>query len=117
MNAGLDSVTYQARLGSLAAKVARVGELARSIAPHAGVDPDLAARAAGLSKADLQSRLVGEFPELQGIAGRYYALEDPTLADLPATAKGALADSIDEAYAPRHSGDAIAPSPLGRTLA
>ncbi|MGY0561280.1 glycine--tRNA ligase subunit beta [Luteimonas sp. A277] len=117
MNAGLESVTYQAKLGSLAAKVARVGELARAIAPQAGVDPDLAARAAGLSKADLQSRLVGEFPELQGIAGRYYAQQDPSLQELSDADRTALADAIDAAYAPRHSGEAIAPSPLGRTLA
>ncbi|MEN1927104.1 glycine--tRNA ligase subunit beta [Luteimonas qiangzhengi] len=117
INDGLESVTYQAKLGSLAAKVSRVAELARAIAPQAGADPDLAARAAGLSKADLQSRLVGEFPELQGIAGRYYALQDPALADLTDPDRTALADAIDAAYAPRHSGEAIAPSPLGRTLA
>src|SRR5690606_30269007 len=59
MNAGLQAVTYQAALGTLAGKVARVAALAEAIAPAADVDPGLAARAAGLSKADLQSRLVG----------------------------------------------------------
>src|SRR5690606_8476234 len=117
MNAGLGAVTYQASLGSVADKVARVAALAERIAPAAGVDPALAARAAGLSKADLQSRLVGEFPELQGIAGRYYALQDPALDDLAVDARTAVANAIDEAYAPRHAGDDIALSPLGKVLA
>src|SRR5699024_10928117 len=117
MNAGLESVTYQAQLGTLADKVERVAVLAAAIAPQVGVDPALAQRAAGLSKADLQSRMVNEFPELQGIAGRYYAQKDPALDDLPADDRAALANAVDQAYAPRHAGDEIAPSPLGRTLA
>ena len=109
MAVGLAGVTYQQRLGSYADKSARVARLARGLAAELGVDPDQAARAAELSKADLQSRLVGEFPELQGIAGRYYAtaLGEP----------GAVADAIDHAYLPRFSGDGIAPSALGRVLA
>ena len=109
MNAGLQSVTYQARLGTLADKVARVAALAEAVAKDVGVNPLLARTAAELSKADLQSRLVNEFPELQGIAGRYYA-----------AAKGEapeVAAAIDEAYMPRFSGDAIAPSKLGQVLA
>jgi glycyl-tRNA synthetase beta chain len=117
MNAGLAQVTYQAKLGSIADKVARVANLAAAIAPAAGVDPELARRAAGLAKADLQSRLVNEFPELQGIAGRYYALADAGLADLSGADRDALAAALDEAYMPRFAGDAIAPSPLGRVLA
>lgn len=109
MNEGLAAVTYQAALGSVADKVARVQSLAGTIAGQAGVEPDLARRAAGLSKADLQSRMVGEFPELQGIAGRYYA----TAAGEPAE----LAAALDEAWMPRFAADAIAPSPLGRVLA
>src|SRR5699024_794719 len=108
MNAGLASVTYQARLGSVADKVARVAALAETIAAQAGVDPALARRAAGLSKADLQSRLVNELPELQGIAGRYYAAQDPALDDLDHEDRLAVAGAIDEAYRPRHAGDAIA---------
>jgi glycyl-tRNA synthetase beta chain len=69
----------------------------------------LAARAAGYCKADLQSRMVGEFPELQGIAGRYYAAA--------AGEPSALAASLDEVYMPRFAGDAIAPSKLGQLLA
>jgi glycyl-tRNA synthetase beta chain len=117
MNAGLASVTYQAKLGSIADKVARVAELAEAIAREVGVDPTLARRAAELSKADLQSRLVGEFPELQGIAGRYYAMQDASLDSLPHHDRMALANAIDEAYRPRYAGDDIALSPLGKVLA
>jgi glycyl-tRNA synthetase beta chain len=109
MNEGLKTVKYQDKLGTLADKVARVAALAESVAEAAGVDPQLARRAAELSKADLQSRLVNEFPELQGIAGRYYAaVENQPLE---------LAAALDEAYMPRYAGDAIAPSRLGQVLA
>jgi glycyl-tRNA synthetase beta chain len=118
MGDGLANVTYQAKLGSVADKVARVARLAAAIAPQAGVDPVLAAQAATLAKNDLQSRLVNEFPELQGIAGRYYAAQDAQLRDaLDHAQRMALAASIDEAYMPRFAGDAIAPSALGRVLA
>jgi len=109
MGDGLASVTYQARLGSVADKVARVVALAEAIAPQVGADPTLARRAAQLAKNDLQSRMVNEFPELQGIAGRHYAVaggESPEVA---------LA--VDEAYQPRFGGDDIALSPLGKVLA
>lgn len=109
MNEGLATVTYQKQLGSVADKVARVVRLAEGIAAAAGVDAASARRAAELSKADLQSRLVGEFPELQGIAGRYYA----AVGNEPVQ----VAHAIDEAYMPRFAGDDIAPSPLGRVLA
>ena len=109
MNEGLATVTYQARLGTIADKVARVVALAGAIAPALGVHPAQAQRAAALSKADLQSRLVNEFPELQGIAGRYYAAAAGESAE--------VANAIDEAWMPRFSADAIAPSPLGRVLA
>jgi len=109
MGEGLKSVTYQARLGSVADKVARVSALAQAIAPQVGADPVQAKRAAELAKNDLQSRMVNEFPELQGIAGRHYAVaggESP-----------AVALAIDEAYQPRFGGDDIALSPLGKVLA
>ncbi len=114
---GLRSVTYQARLGTVADKVARVAALAETIAAEVGVDPKLARRAAELSKADLQSRLVNEFPELQGIAGRYYAMADEALADLSTGNRAEIATAIDEAYMPRFAGDAVAPSKLGQVLA
>jgi glycyl-tRNA synthetase beta chain len=109
MGEGLASVTYQARLGTVADKVARVSALAQAIAPQVGTDPVQARRAAELAKNDLQSRMVGEFPELQGIAGRHYAVaggESP-----------AVALAIDEAYQPRFAADAIAASTLGKVLA
>jgi glycyl-tRNA synthetase beta chain len=117
MGEGLSSVTYQAKLGTVAAKVARVTALAEAIATEVGVDPKLARRAAELSKNDLQSRLVNEFPELQGIAGRYYAMQDLALDDLQHDERLAVASAIDEAYMPRFAGDAIAPSKLGQVLA
>lgn len=117
MGAGLASVTYQAKLGTIADKVERVAALAKSIAVEIGVDPQLAERAARLSKNDLQSRMVGEFPELQGIAGRHYALHDAALSDLSDAQRKEVAAAIDEAYMPRFAGDAIAPSKLGQVLA
>ncbi|MCA0394174.1 MAG: glycine--tRNA ligase subunit beta, partial [Proteobacteria bacterium] len=117
MNEGLKTVTYQAKLGTVADKVARVAALAEAIAPQVGVDAALARRAALLSKADLQSRLVNEFPELQGIAGRHYAMQDASLADLSHDDRVAVANAIDEAWQPRFAGDDIALSSLGKVLA
>jgi glycyl-tRNA synthetase beta chain len=109
MRQGLATVTYQQKLGSYADKSARVAALAASAATLVGADAAYAQRAAELSKADLQSRMVGEFPELQGIMGRYYAgaLGEP----------GAVADAIDHAYMPRFAGDDIAPNTLSQVLA
>ncbi|MEE2567467.1 glycine--tRNA ligase subunit beta [Hyphobacterium marinum] len=75
MAAELSKVTFHEKLGSVADKVERVAALARELAPAVGADPDLAERAARLAKADLVSEMVYEFPELQGVMGRYYALE------------------------------------------
>jgi glycyl-tRNA synthetase beta chain len=74
MAAGLAQVTFHNKLGSQADRVARIEALAREIAPLVGAKPDLAAEAARIAKADLQSAMVGEFPELQGLMGRYYAV-------------------------------------------
>ncbi|MCR6664001.1 MAG: glycine--tRNA ligase subunit beta [Luteimonas sp.] len=117
MNDGLKTVTYQAKLGTVAEKVERVAALAEAIAPQVGVDAALAKRAALLSKADLQSRLVNEFPELQGIAGRHYAMQDAALADLSQDDRAAIANAIDESWQPRFAGDDIALSSLGKVLA
>lgn len=107
----LKSVTYQQSLGSVWDKTVRVAELARIIANRVGVDAGLATRAAALSKCDLMSRMVGEFPELQGIMGRYYA----TQGEKPEHADVALA--LDEFYRPRFAGDAIAAGKVGQVLA
>jgi len=109
MAEGLTTVTYQQKLGTYADKTNRIAALAEAIAKEVGADPQQARRAAELCKADLQSRMVGEFPELQGIAGRYYAKA--------AGEPEAVANAIDEAYQPRFAGDAIAPSKLGQVLA
>ncbi len=109
MGQGLSTVTYQAKLGTVADKVQRVAALAQAIAPQVGVDAGKARRAAELAKNDLQSRMVGEFPELQGIAGRHYAIAAAEDAE--------VALAIDEAYQPRFAADDIATSPLGKVLA
>ena len=69
----LADVTFHNKLGSQADRVARIESLARELAPMVGAKPDLAAEAARIAKADLASEMVYEFPELQGIMGRYYA--------------------------------------------
>lgn len=105
----LKTVTYQQSLGSVWDKCMRVAELARVIANRVSVDAGLAARAAALSKCDLMTRMVGEFPELQGVMGRYYAEasgENPEIAA-----------ALDEFYMPRFAGDAIAKGDVGRVLA
>lgn len=105
----LRNVTYQQALGSLWDKSVRVAELARITANRVGVDAGMATRAAALSKCDLLTRMVGEFPELQGVMGRYYASHDGELA--------AVAEALDSYYQPRFGGDAIAADKLGQVLA
>ncbi|MGB4857776.1 MAG: glycine--tRNA ligase subunit beta, partial [Dokdonella sp.] len=84
--AALKSVTYQQQLGSVWDKTVRVAELARVIANRVGVDAGAATRAAALAKCDLVTRMVGEFPELQGVMGRTYASqgEKPEASDVAA---------------------------------
>ena len=80
----LEEITFHEKLGTQYDRVQRIFRLARDLAPRVGADPDEAERAAILAKADLVSEMVGEFPELQGVMGRYYALdqgEDPVVAD------------------------------------
>jgi glycyl-tRNA synthetase beta chain len=106
---GLKRVTYQQALGSVWDKSVRVAELARVIANRVGIDAALATRAAALSKCDLLTRMVGEFPELQGVMGRYYARASGELAEVAA--------ALDEFYAPRFAGDKIARGKVGQVLA
>lgn len=105
----LKAVTFQAKLGSVWEKSVRVSALAAQLAPTFGVQPEIAERAALLAKCDLMSRMVGEFPELQGEMGKTYALAQGESSEVAA--------SLDEVYCPRSSGAAIAPSPLGKCLA
>jgi glycyl-tRNA synthetase beta chain len=84
----LKEITFHEKLGSQYERVQRIFHLAREIAPLVGADPDLAERAAILAKADLLTDMVGEFPELQGVMGHYYALEqkeNPAVAGAIAT--------------------------------
>ena len=107
--AALAAVTFQAQLGSLADKTARVTALTGQIARIAGQDAAKAQRAAELSKCDLLTAMVGEFPELQGLMGRYYALHDHEPDE--------VADAIAEQYLPRFAGDVLPASGAGLALA
>ena len=107
--AALGAVTFQAQLGSLADKSARVTALAGQIARVAGQDPAPAQRAAELAKCDLLTAMVGEFPELQGVMGRYYALQDGEAAEVAA--------ALSEQYLPRFAGDALPSTGPGLALA
>jgi glycyl-tRNA synthetase beta chain len=106
---GLAAVTFQAQLGSQAERAARIETLAAAIAASIGADVAASRRAARLCKCDLLTAMVGEFPELQGIMGRYYALADGEAS--------AVAEAIREHYLPRGAGDALPASALGDALA
>ena len=107
--AGLDSVSYQAALGSIGARVERIAALARSIGVRVEAAREHIDRAAELAKCDLLTLMVGEFPELQGIMGRHYALADGEPA--------VVADAIAEHYLPKGAGDALPSSRVGDALA
>jgi len=104
----LSSMVFEKSLGSLADKTARVQNLAETLAEANGLDASAAVRAAQLAKADLLTDMVGEFPDLQGIMGGYYAAEQGE--------DQAVATAIGEQYKPAFSGDAIPASPLGQVL-
>ncbi|MGE0857971.1 MAG: glycine--tRNA ligase subunit beta [Gammaproteobacteria bacterium] len=106
---GLDAMLYEKRLGSLGDKTRRVEQLCGTLAAACGADLEAATRAAMLSRCDLLSDLVGEFPELQGTMGRYYAAADGE--------SKAVSEALGEFYQPRFSGDAIPASPVGRCIA
>src|SRR5690606_15091578 len=100
----LAGVTFHGKLGSQKDRVERIASLAREIAPLVGADAALAEQAARIAKADLRSEMVGEFPELQGVMGRYYALE----AGLPAE----VADAVRDHYAPLGPSDDVPTAPV-----
>lgn len=106
--AALKTFTFQAKLGSMFDKSERVNHLARRIAETIGGDPELAARAARLSKCDLLSAMVGEFPELQGLMGKYYAQHDGENAE--------VASALEEQYWPRFAGDKLPGTKSGIAL-
>ncbi|MCI4666209.1 MAG: glycine--tRNA ligase subunit beta [Neomegalonema sp.] len=105
----LANVTFHNQLGSQAARIARVEALAKELAPIVGAKPAAAARAARLAKADLASEMVYEFPELQGVMGRYYALA--------AKEKAEVADAIAEHYAPAGPSDEAPRAPVSIAVA
>jgi glycyl-tRNA synthetase beta chain len=107
--AQLGSVVYHAKLGTQAERVERVRAIAGSIAALAGESSSFLDRAALLAKADLPTGMVGEFPELQGVMGRYYALHDGEPPE--------VAQAIVEHYQPRFAGDALPQSRCGTLLA
>jgi glycyl-tRNA synthetase beta chain len=102
-------VTFHAKLGTQGARVQRIAALAETIAPLVGADPALARRAALLAKADLTSEAVGEFPELQGLMGRYYASLQGEHPSVQA--------AIEEHYRPQGPGDAVPSDPVAITVA
>lgn len=109
MGAGLANVTFHNKLGSQADRIARIAALAREIAPLVGADPDQAELAAKVAKADLRSDMVVEFPELQGVMGRYYALR--------AGLGQAAADACRDHYSPLGPSDAVPTAPVSVAVA
>ena len=105
----LERVVFHEKLGTQGERIARIEALAGELAPKVGADVELAARAAQLAKADLATEMVGEFPELQGLMGRYYAMEqgeDPSVAA-----------AIEEHYKPQGPNDRIPTSPVSIAVA
>ena len=105
----LENVTFQAKLGSQAARIERIAELAAELAPIVGADADQARQAAKIAKADLSSEMVYEFPELQGLMGRYYAAEAGYAPEIAAVAQ--------EHYQPLGPSDDVPNAPLSVAVA
>ena len=109
MTTKLATIEFKKELGSIADKVERVAALARELALKVGADPDLAEKAARLAKADLVSEMVYEFPELQGVMGRYYALE--------AGENSAVANAIRDHYQPVGPSNPVPTEPVSIAVA
>ena len=105
----LASMLFEKRLGSLLDKTKRIEHLVRCFAGVFGVEELTVVRAAGLSRCDLLSEMVGEFPELQGTMGRYYALAD--------SEPEPVSEALGEFYKPRFAGDALPATPTGACIA
>jgi glycyl-tRNA synthetase beta chain len=103
------AIVFHEKLGTQGERIERIARLARELAPIVGADARLAERAARLAKADLVTEMVGEFPELQGLMGRYYATaqdEEPSVAD-----------AIEDHYKPQGPNDRIPTSPISVAVA
>lgn len=105
----LQAVTFHARLGTQFERAQRLSRLAGSIAARIGADPHQAARAGLLAKADLTTGMVGEFPELQGVMGGYYARHDGE--------PDAVAEAVAAQYLPRGPGDTVQAAPVSVAVA
>jgi len=105
----LDTVTFHARLGSQGERVRRIAALAEALAPKVGASPVEAGLAARLAKADLSTEMVGEFPELQGLMGRYYA----ALEGHPSS----VATAIEDHYKPLGPSDRVPTDPVSVAVA
>jgi glycyl-tRNA synthetase beta chain len=104
-----EHIVFHEKLGTQAERIARIERLAAELAPIVGADVEKAKRAAKLAKTDLQTEVVGEFPEVQGLMGKYYALaqgEDPSVAE-----------AIEDHYTPLGPGDRVPTDPVAVTVA
>jgi glycyl-tRNA synthetase beta chain len=105
----LEEIVFHEKLGTQAERVQRIEALAREIAPRVGADPEKAARAARLAKADLVTEMVGEFPELQGLMGKYYAAAQGE--------DSSVARAIEEHYKPLGPSDRVPTDPVSVAVA
>ncbi len=105
----LKSITFHEKLGTQHERVERIERLVRELAPLVGADPDKAGQAARLAKADLVTEMVGEFPELQGLMGRYYAEAEGLDADVAA--------ALEEHYRPQGPSDRVPTAPVSIAVA
>ena len=105
----LDSILFQEKLGSIGDKVRRIGTLSQEFAPALGADAAACARAGELCKCDLVTEMVGEFPELQGVMGKHYALADGE--------NESVACAIESHYLPRQAGDDLPGDVVGQVIA
>jgi glycyl-tRNA synthetase beta chain len=105
----LKSITFHEKLGTQYERVERIARLARELAPRVGADPDKAETAARLAKADLVTEMVGEFPELQGLMGRYYAEAEGLDPEISA--------ALEEHYKPQGPSDRIPAAPVSIAVA
>jgi len=107
--AKFDAIVFHERLGTQSERIARIGRLAGELAPLCGADGEKAKRAALLAKADLLTQMVGEFPELQGVMGKYYALAQGEDASVAA--------ACEEHYKPQGPNDRVPTDPVSVTVA
>ena len=105
----LDNIVFQDKLGSVRDKSNRISIISQKLATETGVDSEAAGRAAMLCKCDLVSQMVGEFPELQGIMGRYYAAQGGE--------PDAVSQAIGDHYLPAYSGDRLPAEAVGKVVA